>query len=243
MALLVLWLGWPGVLSSPQAAAGIAYRVEPQIGTAQLRERFTAGQLALLEKINRADLEHLGLLPAVTVPDRWVSDERAYTQLPPTFEAAVAIPKAIVVSVPDQMFGAYEWGELVRWGPVSTGAASSPTPPGRYTLTWKSRGHTSSVDPTWYLEWYFNFESREGLAFHQYSLPGSPGSHGCIRLLERDAIWLFAWGETWSRGAGGAPQTAATAVLIVGTYDFAAPPPWRTPEWLQAHIDLPAALE
>ena len=37
-----------------------------------------------------------------------------------------------------------------------------------------------------------------GLSIHQYALPGRPASHACVRMLERDAQWLFESGETWT---------------------------------------------
>jgi hypothetical protein len=146
----------------------------------------------------------------------------------------------MVVFVPGQVFGAYEAGTLVRWGPVSTGVRASPTPQGLFSLNWKAVGHTSTVDPDWFMPWYFNFANREGLAFHQYVLPGQPASHGCIRLLERDAIWLFNWGDEWELNASGTTvRRPGTPVLITGSYDFSAPPPWHSPEWLARTIQLP----
>jgi hypothetical protein len=33
-----------------------------------------------------------------------------------------------------------------------------------FFLNWKAVGHTSTVDPDWFMRWYFNFGNREGLA-------------------------------------------------------------------------------
>ena len=91
------------------------------------------------------------------------------------------------------------------------------------------------------MPWYFNFGSREGLAFHAYSLPGYPASHGCIRLLERDARWLFDWGETWVLAPGETRVlTPGTPVFIVGQYDVNAAPPWRSLSWLSTTVELPS---
>jgi lipoprotein-anchoring transpeptidase ErfK/SrfK len=80
---------------------------------------------------------------------------------------------------------------------VSSGGRNNPTSAGSFALNWRSTGRASTVDPDWFMRWYFNFGNREGLAFHAYSLPGYPASHGCIRLLDRDAQWLFEWGQAW----------------------------------------------
>jgi hypothetical protein len=88
----------------------------------------------------------------------------------------------------------------------------------------------SDVDPTSILRWHFSFSNTEGLAFHLYTLPGYPASHGCIRLVERDAQWLYAWGEGWTLDRSGEPLPGTgTPVHVVGTYDFDALPPWRSP--------------
>jgi hypothetical protein len=85
-----------------------------------------------------------------------------------------------------------------------------------------------------------NFDNRDGLAIHQYALPGLPASHGCLRLLERDAEWLFAWGEPWTLDDSGTGLVGAgTRVWIIGQYDFNAPPPWRSLTWLSQPVELP----
>jgi hypothetical protein len=77
------------------------------------------------------------------------------------------------------------------------------------------------------MEWYFNFESRRGLAFHQYALPGRPASHGCVRLLKRDATWLYKWGESWRLTPDGKEVVQhGTPVYIVGEYGYEGPKPW-----------------
>jgi hypothetical protein len=83
------------------------------------------------------------------------------------------------------------------------------------------------------MPWYFNFHNTRGLSFHEYALPGRPASHACARLLERDARWLFDWGDTWTLDER-EPQVLVpgTPVLIPNCYDFDHAPPWRSFEWL-----------
>lgn len=212
-------------------AQGERYRIEtPADRTGSLRERFGESQLALLEKLNRADLEHLGQLRELVVPESW-GDELSYSVLPERYPSSDVWPTFLVVYLPGQLFGAYEFGSLARWGPVSTGRGGSPTSAGRFALNWRSTGRTSTVDPDWFMRWYFNFGNREGLAFH-----------GCIRLLERDARWLFEWGQGWQLDPSGTRVlTPGTPVFIVGHYDFDAPPPWRSLTWLSGRVELPSA--
>jgi hypothetical protein len=89
------------------------------------------------------------------------------------------------------------------------------------------------------MEWYFNIDNVLGLALHRYSLPGYPASHGCIRLLERDAIWIYGWGEGETFDAAGRIVEHGTPILIAGRYAFGAPPPWRSLEYLAGGIALP----
>ncbi len=224
-------------------AQGERYRIETKADrTGSLQEKFNESQLALLEKLNRADVGHLDQLREIVVPESWGDDELSYSVLPMRFASSQAWPTSLVVYVPGQLFGAYEFGQLVRWGPVSTGGRSSSTSAGRFALNWRSAGRASTVDPDWFMPWYFNFGNSEGLAFHAYSLPGYPASHGCIRLLERDAQWLFEWGESWVLDPTGTRVLASgTPVFIVGRYDFDAAPPWRSLRWLSTTVDLPAA--
>jgi hypothetical protein len=226
-------------LAGSVAAEGITYRLEP-IGARSLAARFDAPQLALLQALNRADLDHLARMKRIVVPDVWVSDALAYSPLPRSYAAAERHPKLLVVHQPAQVFGAYEHGQLVRWGPVSSGRKDRPTPEGVFHLNWRSEGRRSTVDPEWFMPWYFNFGNADGLSFHEYALPGRPASHACVRLLAPDARWLYGWGDGWRLDATGQHVLeAGTPVLIVGRYDFAADPPWRSPAFASTAIPLP----
>ena len=97
-------------------------------GMRELRSRFDAKQLALLEKLNRSDLRHLARQDGLVIPERWDLDELAYSPLAHTYTWAEQYPKAVVIRQPLQVFGAYQKGKLVHWGPVSTGRKTAPTP-------------------------------------------------------------------------------------------------------------------
>jgi hypothetical protein len=228
-----------GLLIAALSFGAITYHTDGTAGP-NVRERFTATQLVILQKLNRADLEHLARVPVLIVPDIWVVDELAYSPMPRRYPAAASYPRIVVVHQPAQVFGAYEYGTLVRWGPVSSGRRSDPTPPGSYHLNWRKQRHTSSINPNWIMNWAFNFENRAGFAFHQQELPGGPASHGCVRLLEPDARWLFDWADTWTVNPGATRVVKpGTPVLIVGRYDFDAPPPWQSLTALEHPLALP----
>lgn len=216
-----------GLEDGTDGAAG--YRLEPTPD--HVLERFGAERLAVLEKLNRADVDHLPALDDLVLPDRWDLEPEAYSPLPRHLHELEEHEKALVVHQPLQVFAGYEHGELVRWGPVSTGRREHPTPEGLFHLNWPSRGRVSTVNPDWYLEWYYNFHNERGLSFHRYPLPGDPASQACVRLLERDARWLFDWGEGWvlDEEERHVLETG-TPVWILGEYDYDAPPPWTDPD-------------
>ena len=235
-------IAFVSIAATAHAQPAAAYRIESPVPR-DLQARFSDVEIGILEKLNRADRDRMGKLPRLVLPEQWFADEGIYSPLPRRYGAASAIRKLLVVHLPGQVFAAYESGELVRWGPVSSGAAETATPAGLYHLNWRATGHVSSVNPDWFMPWYFNYDNGDGRAFHEYDLPGLPASHGCIRLLRRDAQWLFGWGDEWRLDARGAAVIQpGTPVLIVGDYDFAASPPWRSPSWLSQPVTLPASM-
>lgn len=246
LALLVLVFVPAPAAAQPPAAA---YRFEPLPKTlAELTSRFTPLQIDILEMLNRRDRAHLIRVdpptPGLVVPLTWSEDPLVYSPFPQIWPSAEPYAKAIVVHQGMQAFGAYEKGRLVRWGPVSTGRKETATPEGAYNLTWRARSRRSTDNEDWLLEWYFNFVNERGVSFHLFDLPGYPASHACVRLLLRDAQWLYAWGEQWSLDDSRREvMMPGTPVLILGTYPFGVPPAWLSLDALWTPLTLPAAFE
>ena len=214
------------------AAAMGAQTVTLRLEKTQPLSRFSKGQLEVLAKLNHADTRHLAGFSRILVPERWEPDENVYSPMPRQLEQLASFDKALVVDLPAQVFGAYESGQLVRWGPVSSGDRRHTTPAGTYHLNWRARVRISSENPTWIMPWCFNFSATLGLSLHQFTLPGRPASHGCVRLLEADAKWLFGWGDMWTLGDGwNDVEHEGTLVLLIGKYDFTSPRPWMRPQW------------
>ena len=244
---IVVLLGWSAAPAEAtivdqaehDPVTAIQYRLErvADMGP-DLKTRFAPAQLELLEKLNRVDITHMRRLEHVIVPSVF-RDELEHSPFPRTYPAAAHVPKLLVVDQPAQAFAAYESGQLTRWGPVSSGRQARPTPGGLFHLNWRSRTRNSTLNGQWRLNWYFNFLNTRGLAFHQFELPGLPASHACVRLLERDAMWVYQWGQGWTLDAKGQLLVDGTPVLIVGSYAFGAPPPWRSIEQLAHLIALP----
>ena len=106
------------------------------------------------------------------------------------------------------------------------------TPPGTYHLNWHARVHVSTENRTWIMPWYFNFASGGGLGLHQYSLPGKPASHGCVRMLAVRCQMALPMGRGWTLAAERMKwPSPGHWCLLVGRYDFASPQPWLQPKW------------
>src|SRR5690606_35867985 len=93
------------------------------------------------------------------LPTHFPPDYRAYSPYPFEYAAATGIPKLFIIDKFTQTFGAYEYGNLVRWGLVSTGRTDDLTPNGKFKFTWKAEYRQSSAAPpgeVWEMYWMFN---------------------------------------------------------------------------------------
>jgi lipoprotein-anchoring transpeptidase ErfK/SrfK len=218
----------PSSTATPQTS--VSYHAVPIEGArslAQLKAELGDEGMMLVLKINRVDLKHIKQGEALIVPDN-ASDPMAVAPFPLEIESARSIPKLLFVSRRAQVFGAYELGQLARWGPTSTGKKATPTPAGLYHTNWKSKQAISTVNDEWVLPWYFNLDNFEGISLHQYDLPGYPASHACVRLLEEDATWIYNWADQWILSPDGHKRLAyGTPVVIFGDYGYGKPPPWK----------------
>ena len=177
-------------------------------------------------KLNRVDLAHVRDRDSLILPDVF-GDSLDLAPFPRTLAAVRDTAKLLLVSLRLQAFAAYDSGQLVQWGPTSTGRKSKPTPAGLYHATWKDRDRISTVDDEWRLFWCVNIDNHEGVSLHQYELPGRPASHSCVRLLESDAMWVYGWAEQWKLSAGGRLAATGTPVVVFGAWAWGKRAPWK----------------
>lgn len=180
----------------------------------------------LLNGLLTSDLRLGDTLALPARPEDFDLDPRAYAPFPLTYEGASEIGKLVVVDKDVQAWAAYEQGELVRWGPASTGAEGTPTPTGRFYMNWREMERVSSESPPgqeWRMRYVMNIHNARGIHLHQYdSVPsGPPVGHGCVRMITADARWLWEWSEPWvttaGRGAlGGQIKKRGTIVIVQG---------------------------
>ncbi len=177
--------------------------------------------------INRIDTRNMRMNDTLVIPDT-IANVMSFSPFPFYLEDLETIPKLLIVSRKVQAFAAYQNGVLVKWGPTSTGKRSTQTPKGLFSMNWKKRETISTIDEEWILPYYFNFMNFEGVAFHQYSLPGYPASHSCVRLAMNDAIWIYDWADQWIITRDGVRRRAhGTPVIVFDDYQFGKTKPWR----------------
>lgn len=185
-----------------------------------------AKHLDILIAVNRVDSLHIKRLDSILVPDRYDLKLNAYLPFPEKVDLLKDVRKIIIFSNPVQAFAAYENGELVLQGQTNMGKKGTPTPPKLYFCNWKARKTISTSNSEWILKWNFNISNFGGIGFHQYSLPGYPASHSCMRLLSSHAYFLYNWAEQWilfneQLVANGTP------VIVYSTYPFGEARPWH----------------
>ena len=218
--------------SSPTPVSSTAlkfevFKVQNQKSIQQLESRLGPEGFLTVLKLNRVDKKHLRAGDSLLIPQAG-NEPLVLAPFPSQLESGVNVPKLVLVSRRVQAFGAYENGKLVYWGPTSTGKKTTPTPVGLYHTNWKAREKRSSINQSWILPWCFNLDDNEGIAFHQFDLPGYPASHGCVRLLEEDARWIYDWADQWTLSKVDLSIVAfGTPVIIFGEYSYGEKPVWK----------------
>ncbi|MDA8388980.1 MAG: L,D-transpeptidase [Nitrospiraceae bacterium] len=177
-------------------------------------------------RFNRVDRRHIYPPVRIKVPVD-LDDIRNFSPMPGTYAPAETYPKFILIDLPEQFLGAYEWGVLVFSAPVTTGEQSNETPSGRFRITAYDRRHFSSIyniegtDVPYPMDYALRFHiSRGGISYwiHGRDVPGYPISHGCVGLYDEemqkefygyprvpvleDARTLFYWVVPPAKGGG-----------------------------------------
>ncbi len=220
----------PGDTSNPLSSFEIKYHfdtINSKTAFADFNTKYNEAEREIILAINRISSRVVKTGKVLVLPDTLSKQIMDYSPYPDTLQGFDTLPKLLLVSRRIQAFAIYEKGILKRWGPVSSGKKSTPTPAGLFHTNFKVKIKISSENSSWILPWYFNFYAKRGIAFHQYTLPGYPASHACVRMQDKDAKWIFDWADQWKVSAKtGAVIKIGTPVIIFGDYDFVAIKPW-----------------
>lgn len=194
----------------------------------ELLEKFDTLGVEIILALNRVDRNVIRKLDSLVVPDTILTDINDYSPFPHQVDILQKVSRLLIISQKLQAFAAYDYGNLTKWGPTSTGKKSTPTPNGLFYTNWKSKKTISTINEEWILKWYFNLDNFDGVSIHEYELPGYPASHSCARLLADDAKWIYYWAEQWSLTANGENVVSfGTPVIIFGDYNFKFIPAWK----------------
>ncbi len=188
--------------------------------------------------LNRQLMDFVKVGDVLVVPSYFDDDFCLYAPFPRFYAGGQEFDKLFIIDKSVQAFAAYEYGRLVRWGIVNTGAAGSRTPNGRFNFNWKTEYRVSSLSPPgeeWEMYWVFNFHLARGIHIHQYAMPtGGPTSKGCVRMVEEDAKFIYNWATPWQTASGSSGFGSqgsrlvrpGTTVLIIGEDPPSQPQPF-----------------
>ncbi len=112
----------------------------------------------------------------------------------PTLETDRTLPRSLTISLDAQQFTYQVGGETVRVGSLSSGTEGHQTPTGHFSVLGKERDkvssrYTNQLGMQAWMPYAIRFHGNYFL--HEGWLPGYPDSHGCVRLGEQDARFLF----------------------------------------------------
>lgn len=191
-------------------------------------KKYTAQERYTILALNRLDAKNRRNADTLVIPAEIDSTLMSYSPFPIQLDVLSKVKKFVIFSYPIQAYGVYSNGNLVKWGPTSMGKKSAQTTRGLTFANWKKKLATSTVKSEWKLPYNFNIHNLGGIGWHEYDLPGYPASHSCLRLLRKDAMWLYSYADTWILNPGGATTKAkGTPVMVFGDYQWGGQKPWR----------------
>jgi lipoprotein-anchoring transpeptidase ErfK/SrfK len=102
--------------------------------------------------------------------------------------------RALTIKLASQRFIYWENSQVVRTGPISSGREGYPTPTGQFSVLSKQKDkvsyrYTNQLGMQAWMPYSIQFSGHYFL--HEGWLPGYPDSHGCVRVGEKDARFLF----------------------------------------------------
>jgi lipoprotein-anchoring transpeptidase ErfK/SrfK len=122
----------------------------------------------------------------------------------------------ITVSIDKQRVTLFADGKMVTSSPVSTGTPGHPTPMGVFSIIQKRRHHFSNLYGSSMP--YMQRLTWSGVAMHQGPLPGRPASHGCVRLTNEFADFLWRTTRIGARVIITRDEVAPVEIAMPGVF-------------------------
>lgn len=208
----------------------ITYKIDSlntKVELDSFKNQYSEADRKIIYALNRIESSRVRVGTNLVVPDTLIADLLIYSPFPSKLELINDIPKTVLISQRIQGFALYEDGNLVKWGPISSGKKSTPTPNGLNYGNYKAKEKISTVNDDWILPYYFNFMNFEGVGVHQYLLPGYPASHACVRLYMEDAQYIYDWATQWELTANKRQvHKNGTPFMVYGDYNYEDIAPW-----------------
>jgi lipoprotein-anchoring transpeptidase ErfK/SrfK len=128
--------------------------------------------------------------------------ERAPVAETGTLGSAEQEVRALTIKIGSQRFFYTEGDTIVRTGPISSGKEDFETPLGEFSVLSKQKDkvsyrYTNQLGMSAWMPYSIQFTGHYFL--HEGWLPGHPDSHGCVRVGEKDARFLFERLQTGDR--------------------------------------------
>jgi hypothetical protein len=133
--------------------------------------------------------------------------------LPEHVGSIVQLPQFILIDIAKQCLGLYEYGRLAYLFPISSG--KDGTPAKKFALLSKEVDHYSlKYDNAWMpysMRLFGNYYLHAGI------LPSYAASHGCVRLIYENAVFVYNWAKIGTPGEIINPMLLSKKTRLVNT--------------------------
>ncbi len=116
--------------------------------------------------------------------------------LPERLPAASHVPRFILIDIGEQCLGLYEHGKLKHLFPISSGRYG--TPARKFVILSKEKDHYSFKYGNAWMPYSLRLFGDYFL--HGGILPSYAASHGCVRLIYEDAVFVYDWAQVGTPG-------------------------------------------
>jgi hypothetical protein len=116
--------------------------------------------------------------------------------LPERIGTISRLPQFILIDLRQQCLGLYEYGKLIHLFPISSG--KDGTPARKFSILSKEKDHYSTKYENAWMPYSMRLFGNYYL--HGGILPSYAASHGCIRLIYENAIFVYNWAKIGTPG-------------------------------------------